>query len=321
MHYGNVLGVDKKVSRIVFGCAGQDMWKGKDASPLLDAALGLGINTFDTARVYGKSEQTLGKWLKNQNRNELVIITKGCHPTPFGKKRVNRKELLKDLEISLNTLQTDYIDIYLLHRDDERIPTEELVETLNECKRQGKIHAFGGSNWSHQRIEEANRYALSHSLSPFTCSSPHFSLAKQSCDPWGGGCVSIAGDPAARDWYETTQMPVFAYSPLSHGLLSGKVVSDQPHTFRSLDKNTKKSYLSEANLQRLGRLEKLAKAKNCGVAQLSLAWIFAQKLNVFSLTGTSGMERLKENLGALSIRLTEKESAWLNLESETCAGR
>ena len=85
-------------------------------------------------------------------------------------------------------MRTDYIDIYLLHRDDPAVPASEIVEIFNAMHREGKIGAFGGSNWTHERIQEANAYAKDHGLIPFTVSSPNFGLADQIADPWGGGC-------------------------------------------------------------------------------------------------------------------------------------
>ena len=138
--------------------------------------------------------------------------------------------LFRSFAESSQYLKTDFIDIYLLHRDDPEIEAGVAVEILNALYAEGKIGAFGGSNWTHQRIEEANEYAYKHSLVPFSVSSPNFGLADQICDLWGGGCVSISGSAhkEAREWYCRNQMPVIAYSSLGRGLFSGRVKSSAP---------------------------------------------------------------------------------------------
>ena len=143
-------------------------------------------------------------------------------------KRVNEKEMRKDLKKSLEELKTDYIDIYMLHRDDPDTDVAVAVETFNAMHEEGNIGAFGASNWTHTRIEEANEYAYKHNLIPFSVSSPNFCLARQIEDPWGGGCVNISGpeNQEARAWYEKNQMPVIAYASLGRGFFSGRMKSE-----------------------------------------------------------------------------------------------
>lgn len=224
MKYRPIEYVDKPISSIIFGCANTAMLQGKKVYRLLDAALSEGINAFDTAEAYGASEEVLGMWMsKRKNRKKLVIISKGCHP--HGQWRVNSEALVEDIENSCRRLKTDYIDVYMLHRDHSETNIPEIVETLNEYHQKGFIGAFGASNWTHERIEVANSYAYAHNLIPFTVSSPNFGPAKQIEDPWGGGCVSISGSTnvQARKWYEENKVVVFAYSCLGRGLFSGKV--------------------------------------------------------------------------------------------------
>lgn len=165
------------MSRILYGTAIQPFLDGGDGKELLDAVYGMGINTLDTGRVYGKAEQSIGKWMEERGlRDKVVILSKCAHPDVFGKKRVSEKEIRKDFAESSKYLRTDYIDIYLLHRDDPDVDAGEIVEIMNAMHEEGKIGAFGVSNWTHQRIAEANEYAHSHHLIPFTVSSPNFAL-------------------------------------------------------------------------------------------------------------------------------------------------
>ena len=169
MEYVKIPYVEKGVSRIFYGTAGQPFMMGGNANDLLDAIYATGVNAFDTARNYMLAEKSLGKWIVDRGmRDKIVILSKCGHPSPFGRKRVNEKDIRKDLRKSLGYLGTDYIDIYLLHRDDPEVPVGEIVEIFNSLHSEGKIGAFGGSNWTHQRIAEANEYAYSHNLIPFT---------------------------------------------------------------------------------------------------------------------------------------------------------
>ncbi|MCH5185345.1 MAG: aldo/keto reductase [Oscillospiraceae bacterium] len=235
MKYIDLPGTKNPISRLIFGTAINTMISGNNADCILDAAFDNGINTFDTARVYGMSERVLGNRIRSRNiRDKVNIITKGCHHNNNGK-RVTPRDLFSDVEASLNELGTDYIDLYLLHRDDESKPVSDIIESLNELQIQGKILTFGASNWTHTRIAEANDYAKKHNLNGFSVSSPCFSAAKRVFDPWGGS-VDISGDEnkPARDMYIENNMPVIAYSSLARGFLSGKFKSDGSKGFKDV---------------------------------------------------------------------------------------
>lgn len=125
MEYVKLPYVGKKVSRIFYGTAIQPFMSGADGNELLDAVLEKGINAFDMARNYMASELSVGRWLEaRENRDDVVLLSKCGHPSVFGRKRINEKDMRKDLRKSLGYLHTDYIDIYLLHRDDP--DTEEI---------------------------------------------------------------------------------------------------------------------------------------------------------------------------------------------------
>lgn len=320
MEYRHIEGVDKPVSRILFGTAQPPFMQNGDDDALLDAVLAMGVNAFDIARQYMRAEDAIGRWVNRRGiRDQVVLLSKCGHPNMFGKKRVNAKDMQKDLQASLQHLQTDYIDIYLLHRDDPDTDVAVPVETFNEMHAAGKIGAFGGSNWTHRRIEAANEYAYKHGLVPFTVSSPNFGLAEQVRDPWGGGCVTISGDAnlAARAWYAKNQMPVIAYSSLGRGFFSGKLRStDERHPEKVLDAFAVKGYVSPENFARLSRCETLAAEKGASVPQIAMAWIYAQAVNTFAVVSSSKAARMQQNADALSIHLTKEEAAYLDLKAE-----
>ena len=319
MNYGNIMGVNIPVSRLVLGCAA--LSSDKNAFTLLDAAVASGINTFDTAHIYSGSEKVLGIWLEGQKRSEIVIQTKCGHPGILGKERVSRKFIVKDLESSLQQLRTSYVDILMLHRDQLSTPVDELVEVLNKLYDQKKVRAFGGSNWSIARLAQANEYAYKHNLIPFTVSSPNFGLAHQVKDPWGGGAgaVTITGDDMteARKWYQENQLSIIAFSALGRGFFTGKVKSDDPKGARKqLDFFARKGYCYPENFERLKRAEILAEEKGCSVAQIAIAWIFTRDLNVYAIFATTNPKRIESNVASLDIKISQEESAWLNLERD-----
>ena len=177
MKYIDIAHVNKRVSRIVCGTAAAPYNTGADCNELLSGMLALGVNVFVTARVYGGAERALGRWISGCGvREDIVLITKCCHPDILGRRRVNARAMRADLKRSLSLLNTGYVDIFLLHRDDPSVPAGELVEELNALHAEGRIGAFGGSNWTYARVAEANEYAYAHGLVPFAVSSPDLAL-------------------------------------------------------------------------------------------------------------------------------------------------
>ena len=318
MRYGTIDGLTKAVSRIFLGTAAAPFSTGGDGSELIEAALAQGINAVDTARVYGLSEQSLGRWLSRPgNRERIILLSKCGHPAEDGTRRVNAREMRKDLAISLEALQTDYIDLWLLHRDDPATPVGEIMETFQALKEEGRIRSFGGSNWTAARLREANDYAQSHGLTPMSVSSPQFGLASQVQDPWGGNCVTLTGAAAEADraWYRENQMAVVAYSSLGRGLMSGRIHSADPEgAAHMLDSFSRKGFLYPENLERLRRCEVLSAQKGVAVPQLAMSWIFCQGMNVFAVVSCSGSERIRQNAEALEIPLSDEEANWLNLQ-------
>jgi aryl-alcohol dehydrogenase-like predicted oxidoreductase len=307
--------IDKPISRLVQGTV---MITGRDEAAefrLLDAIYDLGCTTFDTAHVYGNgaNERAVGRWVRSRKlRDKVVIIGKGAHHNE-DRRRVTPFDITADIFDSLARFQFDEIDLYILHRDDPSVPVGPIVEVLNEHYRAGRIRAFGGSNWSHERIAEANAYAASHKLQPFTASSPNFSLAEQVKAPWEG-CISISGraGEAARRYYQETQLALFTWSSLAGGFFSGRFTRDNLDTFESyLDKLCVSSYCYEENFQKLDRVKALAAQKGVSIPQLALAYVMHQPLNIFALVGCQSPEEFAQNIAAMALGLTSAELSWL----------
>lgn len=316
MEYGTIVGVKKPVARLIQGTTMLSMTRQEAYFALLDGIFALGGSTFDTAHGYGAgdSERTLGAWVAARGiREQVVIITKGAHPYD-GRKRVTPADITADLHESLERLQTDTIDLYLLHRDDPAVPVEPIVDILNEHLQAGKIHAFGGSNWSHERLQAANDYAAQNGLVPFAVSSPHFSLAEQQVEPWEG-CITIAGtaQQAARAWYSAHPMPLLTWSSLAGGFFSGRFKRDNLDSFTEyFDKICAMTYGNEANFQRLDRAQTLAQAKHLTAAQIALAYVMSQPFDIYALTGCHTPAEFAENAAVLARRLTPDELHYLN---------
>lgn len=315
MKYGNVPGITKPISRLVQGTVMLRTATLDASFQLLDDVFSAGGNTFDAAHHYanGECERVLGQWLGSRGvRDRVVILTKGAHHS-IDRRRVTPYDITADLYDSLARLKTDFIDLYILHRDDPSVPVGPIVEILNEHHRAGRIGAFGGSNWSIERIEEANEYAREHNLVPFAASSPNYSLAEQLVPPWDG-CVSISGpqNQAALAWYRETKMPVFAWSSIANGFFAGKFDHTDRAEFEShLDPSSVKAYCHTDNYARLERATQLARQKNLTIPQIAMSYVLNQPLNLFALVGSQSGAEFRANTVALETPLTPQELAWL----------
>jgi aryl-alcohol dehydrogenase-like predicted oxidoreductase len=320
MEYGHVQAVDKPVSRLVQGTMMLSSRELEQSFALLDAVYALGCNTFDTAHVYGGGdcERTMGQWVNERKlREKVVIIGKGAHHNQ-DRKRVTPFDITSDIHDSLARFKFSYIDLYLLHRDDPTVPVGPIVEALNEHKRAGRIRAFGGSNWTHERIHEANEYATAHGLTPFAASSPNFSLAEQVKEPWAD-CVTISGpqNAAAREWYAQQRIPLFTWSSLAGGFFSGRFERDNVAGFDSyMDKLVVDCYCYPQNFERLDRVKKLANEMNLSIPQVALAYVLNQPSNIFALVGCRTREEFVTNANALDTKLTPQQLAWLDLKED-----
>lgn len=315
MNYGKLESIDKPISRLVQGTI---MVVGDDEEKefaLLDAVYELGCTTFDTGHVYGngRNERAVGKWVRERGlRDKVVIISKGAHHNQ-DRKRVTPFDISADIHDSLARFQFDHLDLYLLHRDNPEVPVEPIVDRLNEHHEAGHIGAFGGSNWSHERIQAANAYAEANGLKPMIASSPNFSLAEQVQAPWPG-CISISGDKGkeARAYYQEQKMPLFTWSSLAGGFFSGRFTRDNLDSFESyLEKLCVTSYCYEVNFKKLDRVKEMAKDKGLTVPQIATAYVMSYPLDIYALVGCQTAEEYKQNMDAMSLELSSEEISWL----------
>ncbi|MBR7040587.1 MAG: aldo/keto reductase [Clostridia bacterium] len=317
MKYRFIDGIDKPLSFLTYGTprTATDSRTRKEAFESYDLAWEAGFRTFDTAHSYGEGEETLGLWLRDRgHRDEAVILDKGCNPGQHGSPDVMSAALIRQqIEQSLLRLKTDRVELYVLHRDDPSVPADGIIYELNRLKREGKLIRFGASNWTLERISAANNYASAHGLDGFSAVSPAYSLAEYIHDPWGGS-VALSGEQQAeyRNWLMRERIPVFCYSALGRGYLSGKFRTDGGAPIEDcIGKGSIMEHDAPVNRARLARAEKLAAEKGAGVAQVCLAWLLKQPFDIFPIVAPSGSEHIAEIAAALDIELTQDECEWL----------
>lgn len=322
MIYGSISGIKKKVSRLVQGTMMIKKFENRNFMLLLDSIYKLGCTTFDTAHAYsqGEGERVLGQWInENGIRDNVVIITKGAHHNK-DRKRVTSFDITSDLYDSLARLKTEYIDLYLLHRDDTSVEVGPIIEALNEHVSSGLIKSFGASNWTHERILKANQYAKHKGLIPFVSSSPNYCLVEQ-FQEFSPGCVSISGKNGseARDWYTTEQLALFSWSSLAHGFLSGRFSRENLAEFTdSVDLDCIRTYAHNSNFEILDRIRILSTKRGMSIPQIALAYLFnRQPLNLFAIVGCYNDKEFKDNIEALTLTLSSEEMDWLESPTNT----
>ncbi|MCW8130112.1 MAG: aldo/keto reductase [Planctomycetota bacterium] len=304
MKYGTVKGLGKQVSRLVMGVDNQRTFA--HAAVMFDDFFEQGGNCFDTAYIYGggHSERLLGQWIRSRNlREQVVLLDKGAH-TPH----CNPKALTSQLLESLDRTQAGYVDIYMMHRDNPEIPVAEFCDVLNEHVRAGRIKVFGGSNWSLERVEAFNAYAVSKGLQGMSAVSNNFSLARM-VDPVWGGCIA-ASDPKSRAWLEKHQLALMPWSSQARGFFTERAGPDKRE-----DGELVRCWYSDDNFQRRDRAFELAKKKGVLPINIALAYVLCQPFPTFPLIGPRILNETTTSLPGLGVELTAQEVKWLNLEA------
>lgn len=297
-------------SEIVLGCDGiGSAIDEKTSFELLDGYVALGGNHLDTARIYGypdsKSEKLIGKWLKkNGNRDKIVITTKGAHPEPSTMhiSRLSEKEIEFDLENSLENLRTDYIDLYLLHRDDRRVHVGEIIESLNKFIKQGKIREIGASNWHADRIAEANDYAEKHGLKGFAANQIKWSYGVVS-DSYGEDPTLVAMDKKEYELCLKQNMTVFAYASQAKGFFSKYFEGGK----EALSDKARQRYFCDENLKRYELAKSVAVENGISIGAVVLKYILNQQINAFAIAGCKNLSQLADSMTAAECEISEQD--------------
>ena len=321
MQYNRMEGIDKPIARILQGTVMLTAAKPDYNRRLLDANFESGFNAFDTAHGYekGESEMELGAWIRERGiRDQVAILTKCCHFYPGEPDRVAPHIIRSDLEESLERMQVDYVELYLLHRDSPHVPVGEIVDVLDEYKRKGNIGHYGGSNWRIDRVQAANEYAAANGKTPFTITSPQFSLAEMIKDPWRD-VVSVSGaqGEADRRFYDQNEISLFTWSSLAGGFMTGKFTRDNLDSFDDYwDTNPIGAYAYESNFQRLDRVRELAAERGASPSQIAVAYILNSNQRYHPIVANWSAADAVDNAAAADIQLSADEIAWLEMKIE-----
>lgn len=290
-----------RLSRISLGTApfGTSISR-ETAFSLLDRYVDFGGNLLDTAAIYGLgvSEKVIGAWMQERGtRNRVCISTKGCHPSlPTWEKRVSEDALRYDIESSLRNLRTDFVDVYFLHRDDPKLPVSEIMPMLDRLVREGKTRYLGASNWTVDRINQANAFARTNGLSEFSFSQIF----------WNAACINKEGvydptlvvmDDHEHEGYRRNTLPVMAYTSQAQGLFS----LIQKSGVDSLPAALIRTYINPTTQSRAERILTIAAETGLSPTAIALGCLLSDDVCALPIIGVSGIPRMEESMHALNI--------------------
>ena len=289
-------------------CLGAMMFGGKtgaaESYDIIDRALDAGINFVDTANVYstGRSEEVTGEALKrNGKRHSLVLATKVHGKMGEGVNDLgnSRRHIIEQCEASLRRLQTDYIDLYQIHRPQPDIPIDETLRALDDLVRSGKVRYLGSSTFAAWQLVESFWVAKEFGLNRFVCEQPPYNLLDRR--------IERELLPMAR----TYGMAVIPWSPLGGGLLTGKYKrgEEPPEGARFADQTNPiyRRRLNDRIYDVVEGLQPIADDKGVTLSQLALAWCMQQPGVTSPIIGPRTMEQLEDNLLAVDVEVTDDD--------------
>lgn len=265
---------------------------------LLDAFFDAGGNCIDTARVYGSgaSEQAVGAWIRRTRPDGLVVLAKGAHSP-----NCRPSTVAVELPQSLDALGVERADIYMLHRDDPSIPAAEFVDALDAEVSAGRVGAYGASNWSHERLVEANDYAAARGRPGMVALSNHFSLARP-VQPLYPGCEAVSTDYSL--YLERAGLALFPWSSQARGFFA-----DVPRA--SLDPNVWRCWGVAENYARRDRARQLAVDLGTRPINVALAFVLNQPFATFPIVGPQSADELAIALAGVDLTLDSEQLRWL----------
>jgi aryl-alcohol dehydrogenase-like predicted oxidoreductase len=298
-----------QVSSLCLGCM---MFGGRtdpdQSRTIIDRALDAGINFLDTANVYnqGRSEEITGETLKRNGRRDRVVLATKVHgvmaeddPNARGN---SRRHIIEQCEASLRRLQTDYIDLYQLHRPQSDIPIDETLRAMDDLIRSGKVRYIGTSTYAAWQLVESLWISKELGLHRFVCEQPPYNLLDRRIER---ELIPMA---------QTFGFAIIPWSPLGGGLLTGKYRRDEalPEDSRFAQPGRRAAQQQRLNDQIwdvIEPLESLAAEKGCTLSQLALAWTMAQPGVTSPIIGPRTMEQFEDNLAALDVTITDADRA------------
>lgn len=309
---------DLQVSPICFGVMRFNMvTRGEADFELYRRFREMGGNLFDTAHSYrawaehgvGASETCLGACISRfGDRENVVIVAKGGHPAlrdryPRPDRYMAPSVIASDISESLQRLKVDFVDVFMLHRDDVRHTVGEIVEMLNAEIKRGRVRYLGASNWSTERLDAANAYAASRGLQGFVVSSPQWNLGRPNHPPMNPlgehdlTCVQLNEDDIA--WYREHRFPLMPWTPTAYGYFAGRTETNPM------------SFDNPVSRERRERARQLAAELGCSANQIALAYLINQPFPVFPIIGTTDPAHLADDIAATGIELSPDQCRWL----------
>ncbi len=302
-----------KVSRICLGTMTYgrptDRWpwalNEEQSRPFIKKALDLGINFFDSADMYsyGASEEIVGAALKDfAKRDEVVIATKVFQPMSAdpNDRGLSRKHIMHSIDASLKRLQTDFVDLYQIHRWDYDTPIEETMEALHDVVKAGKARYIGASSMYAWQFAKALYTSDQHGWTRFVSMQPHYNLLYREEER---EMIPLCIDQ---------KIAVIPWSPLARGLLTGNRTKERNETVRArTDEFGKSLYRSGSDFDIVGRLALIAAQRGQPDAQVALAWMLGKPFITAPIIGASKPGHLDDAVAALSLKLDENEMAQL----------
>lgn len=285
----------------------------KQSFELLDAFADAGFDLIDTADVYstwapgnvgGESETVIGNWLKKSGkRGQVVIATKVGKPMGNDKKGLSRRYITQAVEASLKRLQTDYIDLYQSHYDDEGTPLTETLEAFTDLIKQGKVRAIGASNYSGARLREALQVSAENNLAAYQCLQPEYNLYMRQQ-------YEKELEPVCRE----RNVGVISYYSLASGFLTGKYRSEHDLSQSSRGAGVKK-FLTPRGYKILAALDKIASECDVSQAAVALAWVMARPGITAPIASATSVKQLNELTRCADITLSSDALYLLNSAS------
>lgn len=299
-------GLDGLVPRLALGSVNLTDERPDDGFAVLDAFAGRGGRLIDTALVYaaGHAERLIGRWLaaRPETARSMLVLTKGAHPDAQWRSRISPVAIRADVELSLERLGRSPIDAWMLHRDDESVPVEEVADALAELVREGRVRAVGVSNWRPPRVRALVAATEARGGTPVALVSNYLGLAEAVDFPWPG-CVS-GRDREALAWHAATGIPFLAWSSQAGGYFApGFDPATAPDVVRS--------YGSAANEARRARARELGRRRGWDAAQVALAWVLSAPSAPFAAFGVRAPAGIEAAFAALESPLPEAERVWL----------
>ncbi|WGF89251.1 aldo/keto reductase [Marinivivus vitaminiproducens] len=295
-------GLDKPASALALGQAWLDSVT--HAGAMNDAYFERGGNLFDSAWLYGqgKADIGLGHWLGSRGvREEVIVLGKGAH-TPLCYPDVIPRQLTQ----SLDRLQTDYLDLYMMHRDNPDVPVGEFVDVLDREIHAGRFRAYGFSNWPLERVQAAMRYARETGRHAPVMVSNNFSLARM-VEPQWAGCIA-SSVPEWEAWHREERVPCLAWSSQARGFFTPRAGRD----IRT-DPDLVRCWYSDENFRRRDVAAVLGEAKGGSANQVALAYCLAQDFPVLPIIGPRTLQELDDSVGALDVALSPDDVRRLDL--------